>query len=127
MKSINATEAKNRFGDLLADAAREPVRIDKNGRAVAVVLPAEDYEIAKDTIALGRLARRLAAHDDGAVAALKSYSAGTTTRQRAISSLGLNNYSQLLKALALAGIPKPGLPKPQEEAMVRDMAKVVRG
>lgn len=39
-----AREAKNRFGELLDTAQREPVTIEKHGRAVAVLLSAQDYE-----------------------------------------------------------------------------------
>ena len=43
MKMFTAKEAKNRFGVLLDSAQREPVTIQKNGRAVAVVLSVEEY------------------------------------------------------------------------------------
>jgi prevent-host-death family protein len=43
MKKIAALEAKNRFGELLDTAQREPVTIEKHGRAVAVLMSAEDY------------------------------------------------------------------------------------
>lgn len=43
MAEINATDAKNRFGQVLEMAQAEPVRIQKNGRDVAVVLSAEQY------------------------------------------------------------------------------------
>jgi len=43
MRSMAALEAKNRFGALLDAAQREPVTIEKHGRAVAVVVSAEDY------------------------------------------------------------------------------------
>jgi prevent-host-death family protein len=39
-----AKEAKNRFGQLLTVAMREPVTIDKNGKPVAVVLSTEEYQ-----------------------------------------------------------------------------------
>jgi len=39
-----AKEAKNRFGQLLTAAMREPVTIDKNGKPVAVVLSTEEYQ-----------------------------------------------------------------------------------
>lgn len=42
MPNFTASDAKNRFGELLDAAAREPVTIKRNGRDVAVVLsPAE--------------------------------------------------------------------------------------
>ena len=42
--SFTATEAKNRFGELLDAARREPVHIQKSGRTVAVILSAEEYQ-----------------------------------------------------------------------------------
>ena len=44
MKSVPATEAKNRFGAILDDAQREPVVIRRQDREIAVVLSMADYE-----------------------------------------------------------------------------------
>ena len=44
MRKMASGEAKNRFGELLDAAQREPVTIEKHGRPVAVVVSAEDYE-----------------------------------------------------------------------------------
>ena len=44
MKSVAATEAKNRLGAILDDAQREPVVIRKQDRDVAVVLSMADFE-----------------------------------------------------------------------------------
>jgi prevent-host-death family protein len=44
MRSMAALDAKNRFGELLDTAQREPVTIEKHGRPVAVVVSAEDYK-----------------------------------------------------------------------------------
>ena len=44
MRTVAALEAKNRFGELLDRAQREPVTIEKHGRAVAVVVSAEEYK-----------------------------------------------------------------------------------
>lgn len=44
MRKVAALDAKNRFGELLNAAQREPVTIEKHGKAVAVVLSAEDYQ-----------------------------------------------------------------------------------
>jgi prevent-host-death family protein len=44
MKTISAIEAKNRFGQLLDAAQREPVTVTKKGRPAAVMLSIEDYE-----------------------------------------------------------------------------------
>lgn len=44
MKTLGASEAKNRFGELLDLARREPIQIAKKGRCVAVVLSIEEFE-----------------------------------------------------------------------------------
>ena len=44
MRRIAALEAKNRFGELLDTAQREPVSIEKHCRPVAVMVSAEDYK-----------------------------------------------------------------------------------
>ena len=42
--NYSATDAKNRFGEVLEMARKEPVHIQKNGRDVAVVLSPEEYQ-----------------------------------------------------------------------------------
>ncbi|WP_249208427.1 type II toxin-antitoxin system Phd/YefM family antitoxin [Gluconobacter albidus] len=44
MKTMSAREAKNAFGLMIDTARAEPVRIEKHGRGVVVVLSVEDYE-----------------------------------------------------------------------------------
>lgn len=44
MARINATDAKNRFGQLLEMAKAEPVHVQKNGRDVGIMLSPEQYE-----------------------------------------------------------------------------------
>ena len=44
MRTVSAIDAKNRFGQLLEAAQREPVTVTKQGRPAAVVLSVEDYE-----------------------------------------------------------------------------------
>jgi PHD/YefM family antitoxin component YafN of YafNO toxin-antitoxin module len=44
MKTVAATEAKNRFGAILDDAQREPNVIRRQDRDIAVVLSMPDYE-----------------------------------------------------------------------------------
>ena len=44
MKIMQATDAKNRFGELLEDSATRPVLIQKNGRDVAVVISKAEYD-----------------------------------------------------------------------------------
>lgn len=43
MLVLAAAEAKNSFGKMIDTAQREPVTIEKKGRAVAVVLSIEEY------------------------------------------------------------------------------------
>jgi antitoxin Phd len=45
LKTVSAAEAKQSFGRLLDDAQRDPVRIVRNGRPVAVVLSVAEYEL----------------------------------------------------------------------------------
>lgn len=44
MKTLSALEAKNRFGQLLDTAQRQPVAVTKKGRRSVVVMSVEDYE-----------------------------------------------------------------------------------
>ena len=42
-KTITATEAKNRFADMVDSARVEPITITRNDRAIAVVLSPDEY------------------------------------------------------------------------------------
>jgi prevent-host-death family protein len=44
MKTITATELKYKTSETIATAQHEPVSVEKNGRAVVVILPQADYE-----------------------------------------------------------------------------------
>jgi len=44
METMNATDAKREFGEVLLKAQKEPVAINKNGKPVAVMVSATDYE-----------------------------------------------------------------------------------
>ena len=44
MDALSANEAKTHFGDMLLKAQRAPIQINKNGKPVAVVISAEEYE-----------------------------------------------------------------------------------
>ena len=58
---VTATEAKNRFGSLCAQAKREPVFVEKAGQIDTVILSVEQYrslQIHQDKA--GRVARRKA-------------------------------------------------------------------
>jgi prevent-host-death family protein len=45
MRTMSAKEAKNHFGELLMEAQRAPVAIEKNGKPVGVLYSWEDHEI----------------------------------------------------------------------------------
>ena len=44
MQNVSAHDAKARFGQLLETARQEPVVIERDGRAVAVVVSKEEYD-----------------------------------------------------------------------------------
>jgi antitoxin Phd len=44
MKEMAASDAKSRFGELLASAQRGPVRLTNQGRGVGVVMSVQQYE-----------------------------------------------------------------------------------
>jgi prevent-host-death family protein len=66
MKTMTAAEAKNKFGQFLDAAQREPVLVTKNDRPVGVFVSMADLE---DTV-LGE--RALKAHAEGYVGPEKS-------------------------------------------------------
>lgn len=43
MRTMSAKDAKNHFGELLLEAQRAPVTIEKNGKPVAVVYSFEEH------------------------------------------------------------------------------------
>ncbi len=61
---VTATEAKNRFGSLCAQAKREPVFVEKSGQLDTVILSAEHYQVLKsDHDKTSRNARKKAFED----------------------------------------------------------------
>ena len=44
MSALSASDAKREFGDVLLKAQKAPVKINKNGKPVAVVVSATEYE-----------------------------------------------------------------------------------
>lgn len=62
---VTATEAKNRFGSLCAQAKREPVFVEKAGRIDTVILSAEQYHaLQTHHEKVSRVARRKAFEAD---------------------------------------------------------------
>lgn len=59
MESLSANAAKTHFGDLLLKVQREPVQINRNGKAIAVVLSIDDYQNL-ETLKMNVLKNRVA-------------------------------------------------------------------
>ncbi len=58
MKTIQATDAKNRFGEMLEDAISEPVIIQKNGRDVAVLMSKAEFDLHYRAVSKKELVQR---------------------------------------------------------------------
>jgi len=80
MKSVAATEAKNRFGAIIDDAQREPVVIRRQDRDIAVVLSMADYERLRSGNAQAFLDLRNAVAADAAMAGLTDEKLGDLLR-----------------------------------------------
>ncbi|VAW97145.1 hypothetical protein MNBD_GAMMA20-855 [hydrothermal vent metagenome] len=44
METLNASDAKREFGEMLMKAQREPIGINKNGKLIAVLVSAVEYQ-----------------------------------------------------------------------------------
>lgn len=127
IKRISATDAKNRFSDLLDSALDHPVRIDRSGKAAAYVVNAEDFDQVRASIALARIDRQIAAQDATLLDTLRAYSSGRLSRQKTMERLLLDNYGQLLSALDRAGISRPQVAKDVANGMAKGIEEVLRG
>ncbi len=59
MKKLNASEAKQRFGEMLDTVQQEPVVIQRSGRDKAVVLSIRDYKNIVEDKYLGEKAQKV--------------------------------------------------------------------
>ena len=48
MQTLNANEAKTKFGTMLINVQSEPIEILKNGSSVAVVMSSKDYQAMEE-------------------------------------------------------------------------------
>jgi prevent-host-death family protein len=64
MSRISATDAKNRFGQLLEMARHEPVRIQKNGRDVGVLMSPDQYKHLLESSPAGPNPAVVRAHEE---------------------------------------------------------------
>ena len=62
MRTITANEAKTQFGDMLIKAQQAPIQISRNGKPVAVLVSADEYN-ALETLKLQLLRERIAQAD----------------------------------------------------------------
>ncbi len=69
MKTVTANEAKTHFGELIMSVQSAPVRINKNGKPVAVMMSVEEYELIEH-MKLEALKARLKASEEQARAGL---------------------------------------------------------
>lgn len=123
---LSATEAKNRFSELLDAAEDHPVRIDRNGKTVAYVINAQDFDQIAGAASIARIERLLAAGSSSVAETLRGYSAGRLSRQKAIEALMLKNYSHLLDALDLAKLRRPEVPPSAQKEMISSLEQVLR-
>jgi hypothetical protein len=104
MRTITATEAKNRLGEALAALESDSLLIERNGKPAALAFPVED----------------------GVKMVLSAYAHGTISRSNAMRMLGYRWYGQLIDALSASGIDRPSTPKGQRDQMSSLMAKAFK-
>lgn len=96
MRTMTATEVKNKLGDALSFSDDESLLIEKNGKDAYMVF---SVPTARTLI-------------------LTSYSNGGISRSTAMKLLGFVWYGQMLDALTDANIEAPSLPERELDAMV---------
>ena len=57
--------------------------------------------------------------------ALIAFSEGRMSKEAAVAALGLRDYSDLLLSLGERGLPMPGLPRHEVEAMADTMVRLI--
>ncbi|WP_432743315.1 type II toxin-antitoxin system Phd/YefM family antitoxin [Methylobacter sp. G7] len=93
MKTISATDAKNKFGYLMGMVSAGPIAITKNGKITAYLTPAqveEDHPLSVEQL------------DE----VLNSYSLGHISRRNVVDATGLW-FSDILEALGRRGLRLP--------------------
>lgn len=121
MRTFTATEAKNNFGVVLESLADSPVRIEKNGQPVAIVLSVREFEEMEDDYAMTKAKAGLLTRDPAVVDALTRYSSAVISSSEAMEKLGLRFHGQLLDLLGMTNLPFPSLPSDRIESMVNEL------
>lgn len=79
---VTATEAKNRFGAICAEAKSGPIFVEKDGRVDTVILSAGMFEKLQDAVRSGEDARRSADFS-------RRYAAWIAEQNERVEKLGL--------------------------------------
>lgn len=103
MRTMTATEVKNKLGDALSFPKDDSLLIEKNGKEAFMVFSAQ-------------LAKKMV---------LTSYANGAMSRSEAMKLLGFSWYGELLDALAEAGMSRPVLPENERVAMTSYAKKIL--
>lgn len=93
MKTISATDAKNKFGSLMSAISAGPIAITKNGKIAAYLTPSqndEDHSLTKEQL------------DE----IINSYASGKMTRRNVEEATGLW-FSDILEELGRRGLQLP--------------------
>jgi prevent-host-death family protein len=93
MKTISATDAKNKFGSLMSAISAGPIAITKNGKIAAYLTPSqndEDHSLTKEQL------------DE----IINSYASGKITRRNVEEATGLW-FSDILEELGRRGLQLP--------------------
>ena len=93
MKTISATDAKNKFGSLMSAISAGPIAITKNGKIAAYLTPSqndEDHSLTKEQL------------DE----IINSYASGKMTRRNVEEATGLW-FSDILEELERRGLQLP--------------------
>jgi prevent-host-death family protein len=122
----SATDAKNRFGEVLDYIDKGAVQVRKNNRPFAYIMSAEEYAIARPVLARERIRRLIAAKDQTCLDLLTDYANGKRSRNAMVLDLELDNYGDLLNALSMAGLKAPRIPKDRAKTMALDFRASLR-
>ena len=121
MRTFSATDAKNNFGAVLESLSFEPVEIVKNGKVVAVMVSAHEFEEMEDDYAMTKAKAKLVTHDPQTIETLTKYSTATISSGESMKRLGLKFQGQLLDLLGMTNLPFPSLPTDRINSMVSEL------
>jgi predicted DNA-binding protein (UPF0251 family) len=114
MKTINATDAKNRFGAFLDAGMTEGVRLVRNNRVIGYFVPAPQYAALTEAARGKPLAIAGKRLTEDQLEALRLYSERHITSTEAKASLGVDRWG-LLELLAEHGLRLPRLSNERAE------------